>query len=534
MTLSRTLFLCFFVAGSSLAPAARDATFIDVFLDHATDPAKGPEVTVPYDTSELRFFVDPRSLRVRYKLEGLDHNWQKRPDEMNFMVRFVNKNGDQILQKYFPTIGQSEGWNGSVEHSEFTSRTGAVTVPPDAEYVSIAMSSSGPASAVGILAISGITVTSVPAAGETPKVFLDDSRIPGSLVPNWVKSGTHPSMASMIHPTDDVRGSPIFVIVDDDIKAHADWATELYALPKVTPGEILEVRWKEAYSIGAGGSFSVNYERLPPGSYRFVVEELANTGVPLRQTSSVIIDVQRPYWKNFWFWAACAVAAPILPILYGRHLIRRRINRHLRHAQLIADERLRIARDLHDDLGTRLSHISLLGAHAGSTIPDQDARATFQQITNMAGELISALSETVWMLNSNNNQLESLVNFLCRLVSELCRLSEIRCRIDALSVTENLSISHEFRHNFSLSVKESVNNALRHSFATEIKMDIKLEGNLLKISVTDNGIGFSRDANKDGSGLKSIAERMTLIRGKCLIEALEEGGLRVSLEAPVS
>lgn len=534
----RTSFLYILLSCPLVAQDARDVTSIEVFVDHSKNSMRGPKVTVPHDTSELSFQVKPKSMRVRYKLEGLDKDWLQRTDEMNFMLRFLNKNGDQILQIYYSTIGESAGWKGSVGQSDFISRREIAVVPQGAEYLSVAISSSGPAEAVGILAVSGITVTSVATGKEPTRNFLIDSRVPGSQTLDWIKSGTHPSMASAMHLESLDGQSPIFVITDDDVTAHADWATGLYALPKVVPGEKLEVRWKEAYSIGLGDAFTMNYERLPPGSYQFLVEDLAVSGAPLHTSSSISVNVPRPYWKSFWFWACCSAVTAILATLGGRHLIRRRINRHLMNAQLIADERLRIARDLHDDLGTRLSHISLLGAHAESTISDDEARTTFRQITNMSGELISALSETVWMLNSKNNELESLVDFLCRLVSELCRLAEIRCRIDAMSVTGNLSISHEFRHNFSLSVKESVNNALKHSSASEIKMKIWLDGPVLKITISDNGVGFRKDGKKDGkrvgSGLESIKQRMASIRGKCSFEILEESGLRVSLEAPLS
>jgi signal transduction histidine kinase len=62
------------------------------------------------------------------------------------------------------------------------------------------------------------------------------------------------------------------------------------------------------------------------------------------------------------------------------------------------------------------------------------------------------------------------VDFLCRLVSELCRLAGIRCRIDAMSAIENVPITHEFRHNMSLAVKEIVNNALKHSGAARASL----------------------------------------------------------------
>ena len=511
------------------AARAEDAT-IGVAINQVATPFSGNRISAPHDVSELTFQVAPRTLRVRYKLEGIDRAWQQQPGEMNFIVRFIKMNGDQTLQVFFPAIGDSAGWKGSVEGSDFVSRREIVIVPPEAEYVSIALSSSGPPNAIGIFAARGITVNPLE---DDARRFLVDSRGFGQANPLWTKSGTHPSMASATGLDEDSGRSPLLYIIDDDLIAHADWATGLYSLPKVVPGERLEVRWEEAYSVGLGGPFSIDYERLPPGAYEFVVEELEVNGVPAGASASVFVEVPRAYWQRWWFWLVCTTGASALAYLWGRHLIRRRINRHLRHAQLIADERLRIARDLHDDLGTRLSHISLLGAHAESNIPDPEARATFRQITGMSGELISALSETVWMLNSNNNHLESLVDFLCRLVAELCRLAEIRCRIDAMPVTEDRPVSHEFRHNFSLSVKEAVNNALRHSQATEIRMKIWMENQILRISVTDNGIGLRDDDMGSGSGLASITQRMASIRGNCSIEPVGSGGLQVLLTAPV-
>ena len=494
----------------------------------------GPHVVVPYGTSEVRFALKPQALRLRYMLEGLEREWHQRTDDMNFMVRFLNKNGDQIVQQLFPSSGQSAGWNGSVETSVFTPRHETVTVPAEAVYLTVAISSAGPAVAVGIFAVSGITITGATRGNDAPRTFMRDSRVPGSDAPCWIKGGIRPSMASGLHVEAGDPGSPVFIIADDDITGHADWATGIYALPKVIPGETLDVCWQETHSIGTGGDFAATYERLPSGSYRFVVESLALSGAPLHVRSVVSLKVPLPYWKDAEFWVGCVAVSAIIFTLAGRQLIRRKINRHLRHAQLITDERLRIARDLHDDFGTRLSHISLLASYAESAVAEPEACATFKQISAMSRELISTLSETVWMLNSNNNELESLVNFLCRLVSELCRLSEIRCRIDAMSVTANRTISHEFRHNVSLAVKETVNNALKHSAASEIHLRIRLEGAVLKITVTDNGIGLTPEANPAGHGLDNIAQRMAAIRGKCALDTLAAGGFSVSLEAPIS
>ena len=530
----RTLTIFLFLFCVQFAKGDPDSTLIELFVDHSATPLHGPDITVPYDSSTLTFSVTPRSPFVRYKLEGIDKDWSIRTGEMFFMVRFLNERGDQLSQMSFPVSGRSEGWKGSLEKSDFTRRKEAFSVPPGAVYLTVAMSSAGPPSVVGVYAVTEINIKSVGDASTPSRVLMADSRAAEPQDHFWIKSGTHPSMGYALHLDDGDKASPVLVIMDDDLTRHADWATDIHALPTITPGEMLEVEWKETYSIGAGGNFTTAYERLPTGPYRFVVEDLSITGDPLNSVTAVSVHVPRPYWKEFWFWGIWAAAAAILSTVVGRQLIRRRINLHLQQAQMIADERLRIARDLHDDLGTRLSHISLLGAYAESNSSEDEARTSFRQITTMSRELISALSETVWMLNPKNNELEALVDFLCRLVSEICRLAEIRCRIDAMSSFLNVAISHEFRHNVSLAVKEAINNVLKHSFATEIKMTIRLDENLLKITIADNGVGISRDKGKTGVGLESISQRMASIRGKCIIRPLENDGLEISLEAPIA
>lgn len=534
MTFVRSISLLLLLSTMGRAPGDLESTTIGVFVDGAKEPLYGTNITVAHDSSSLRFLVNPKVPRVRYKLASLDSKWRERTDEMLFMIRFLKKNGDQISQELFPAVGTSPGWNGSLEMSVFTPRRETVTVPEGANSFSVVISSAGPATLVGVFAVTGITIQSKGQRGVAGVTYMLDSRVPDSRGIVWGKSGTHPTMATALHLDAGDEKPTVFIINDDDIKAHADWITGIRALPTVVPGETLELQWSEVYCAGTGGSFPIVYERLPAGVHRFEVEELSLTGVPLGAITTVAVKVPRPYWQSIWFWAACLSVLAILSTLGGRYLIRKKITRHLEKAQLIADERLRIARDLHDDLGTRLSHISLLSAFAQSGSPNQEVSAHFGQITAMSRELIGALAETVWMLNPKNNELEALVDFLCRLVSELCRLAEIRCRIDALSVIGNVPVSHEFRHNVSLAVKEIVNNALKHSFATEIKMSIQVEGKLLKITVADNGVGITREPGKTSLGLDSISQRMASIRGKCDITPIENDGLRISLEAPIT
>lgn len=516
------------------AVAAEEATSVEVFVGREETSRSGAILTVPAGTDTLRFFVKPKTLLTRYKLEGIDEDWTLLVDAMFLRVVFYNPQGDPVHIAPFPAVGRSAGWKGTVENSDFTSRVETISIPVGATSMSLTMSTAGPASLVGIFAIREASVAAQVKPEGGTKVLMSDSRLLEGPKAVWAKGGTHPSMASKLNPADQKDSSQILMISDDDITAHADWTAHIQIPSDVAAGETLEIRWQEVYSTGLGGSQTAIYERLPAGKYRFVVEDLTLTGDPLQSGAAIELLVPEVFWKSFWFWGATAVVLALISTFTGRSLIRRRIGLHLQQERMISEERQRIALNLHDDIGTRISHISLVASHADNTIRHEKANKAFGQISSMSRDLIGALSESVWMLNPNNDDLESLVDFLYRLVSELCRLKNIRCRVDAVFITQKQAISYEFRHNVSLAVKESVNNVLKHSHATTLDMVIGLEENVLMITIDDNGIGISETSRSTGLGLDSLKRRMKSIGGSCRFEPLAEGGLRIILSAPVA
>ncbi len=506
---------------------------IETFLGASSDSVSSDDIKTDPEVSTVRFQISTPGQRYRYMLQGLDESWITPSEPISVIVRFFDAANDQTGQLLFPVIGSSPGWTGNPEESLFVSRTEVLTVPETAVRLSVVTSSAGPPEALGIIAVRDVNLRRLPEGGNLGHQYITDSGIPGENTADlWGRSGTHPTMAQITGlEGDDAR--PVLLIHDNDTAAHADWVFHTDKLPEIIPGSQLELSWQEAYSTGIGGTVSTTYERIPAGSYRFLSETVSVEGLPTGEISTVRLIVPLPYWKSFWFWGVVAAAVAALSYLWGRRVLRRKINRNIRHAALISEERLRIARDLHDDLGTRLSHISLLGSQSEATVSDPAAKENFQEITSMSGELISALSETVWLLNSKNNDLESLVNFLCRQLGELCKLAGIRCRLDAMSVEETMPISHEFRHNFSLAAKESINNAIKHSGATEIHMNIQAIGKLLRIEIRDDGTGLDTETRSRGNGLESISQRMASIKGTSSIANVKEGGVRVLLEAPI-
>jgi signal transduction histidine kinase len=202
----------------------------------------------------------------------------------------------------------------------------------------------------------------------------------------------------------------------------------------------------------------------------------------------------------------------------------------LKHQRAVEQERLRIAHDIHDDLGARVTQISLVSAMAqdNPSFPEK-ARADFDKISRMSRELVAALYETVWAVNPENDHLEALGNYLCQMVNQLCEGTALRCRFHVLDLPAEVQVSSQTRHNISLTVKEAVHNIIKHARASEVTLHMVFTDGFLEVSVHDDGSGFQPADNIPGNGLSNMKQRMQNIGGNCFVESKPGGGTTVHL-----
>ena len=151
-------------------------------------------------------------------------------------------------------------------------------------------------------------------------------------------------------------------------------------------------------------------------------------------------------------------------------------------------ERARIAKDLHDDLGTRLTKIVLLSglAQRDRALPEK-AVEHLRKLSTAARHVINALDETVWAVNPRNDTLAHLINYIGQFAVEFLKTAEIRCRIDLPERPPRCIVPAAARHNLFMAVKEALNNIVRHSNATEVNLRIAITPDWLEICVEDNG-----------------------------------------------
>jgi signal transduction histidine kinase len=196
----------------------------------------------------------------------------------------------------------------------------------------------------------------------------------------------------------------------------------------------------------------------------------------------------------------------------------------------LEQERARIAQDLHDELGSHLTRISLLGGllKADKDSPDQIA-VHAGKISQSADQTVRALEEIVWAVRPDSDTLQSLVDYMAHFANEIFEGNSIRCRLDFPNNLPAMPLPPDVRHNIFLIVKEALTNALRHSAAREVQVQLKISGAVLEIVVQDDGKGFNPESLTDErrNELRNMHRRAEAIGGK--MEVQSDRGTSVKL-----
>jgi signal transduction histidine kinase len=199
----------------------------------------------------------------------------------------------------------------------------------------------------------------------------------------------------------------------------------------------------------------------------------------------------------------------------------------------IEQERARIARDLHDDLGSSLTGISMLATSGRvARLSAEASNERLELVAAKARTMVTALDELVWAVNPRNDTLAALAEYLASYAEELLSRTGIRCRIELPLEYPARTIAAEARHNILLAVREALNNAVRHGSPTEVQLELTVVEARLEIRIRDNGSGFDAAQIRHGNGLTNLQERLRKINGSCLIDSVPGSGTMVTLTLP--
>jgi len=279
--------------------------------------------------------------------------------------------------------------------------------------------------------------------------------------------------------------------------------------------------------IKADGQSFVNYSLLPPGSYTFYVYCENIDGVRSKNITSFRIYIKPPFWRTYWFISSGLFLLSLL--LYTLH--RMRVNRILAVEKI----RNRVARDLHDDMGSTLSTINILSTMAKSRLNTDTVKTSeyISKISENSQRMMEAMDDIVWSIKPMNDNMQKITARMREFATSVLEAKDIEVDFDIEERVYDVKLDMESRRDFFLVFKEAINNAAKYSKANKICVVLITKPGRLELTVKDNGKGFIVAEADTGNGLNNMQKRADAMKGTLQIISKQGEGTTVKLTVPV-
>ncbi len=268
------------------------------------------------------------------------------------------------------------------------------------------------------------------------------------------------------------------------------------------------------------------YTNLNPGEYTLYMKAGDSFGNWNEQVLEIKFEVLPTFYQTIGF--KILISLLIAGLLYVLYLYR--INQLL-HLQQV---RNRISADLHDELGSTLSGISIMGSIAQKELTAQHSSVTLvDRIMEDVRQISSSLDDIVWNISPKNDELSSLIARMTRYASELFEAKQIDFKLSVPDRFNDIKLSMEQRRNVYLIFKESVNNLVKYSKCTQAFVSIRMDRRDVFLTIKDNGIGFDPAAPTDRNGIRNLKERSVSLKGVLEIQSVKGEGTVIRLQFPI-
>ena len=192
-----------------------------------------------------------------------------------------------------------------------------------------------------------------------------------------------------------------------------------------------------------------------------------------------------------------------------------------------------IAQDLHDDIGSTLSSISILSNLALKEKNADQTMSTMHEIKDSSVMLMEKMDDIVWSINPRNDSLENLLSRIRRFATTLFEAKNIDYSIIIPDSIHELNLPIEWRQHIYLILKEAINNLVKYSEATQAGIEVGYQQGWLELELNDNGRGFDSSRTLTGNGLLSMRHRAEEMRAELTVHSTEGQGCQVKLRLKI-
>ncbi len=268
---------------------------------------------------------------------------------------------------------------------------------------------------------------------------------------------------------------------------------------------------------------TASYTNLDPGEYIFKVKASNNDGVWNEKGTSLKIYIAAPFWQKWWFFLLCTVF--VSGIFYLVYYIR------LRTIIKMQEVRNKISQDLHDNIGSTLSSISIYSEVAKKLVGEKvpESVSVLQGLGESATTAMDNMSDIVWALNTKNDSFTSILERLQIFSGQLFEIKNINGHYKVCDGVDELKLPTQYIKNIYLILKEAVNNVAKYSRAKNCYITITKNEKQLSIEVKDDGIGMAENSKSlGGNGIINMKQRAKELGGSLLVLSKENEGTSIS------
>jgi ligand-binding sensor domain-containing protein/two-component sensor histidine kinase len=279
---------------------------------------------------------------------------------------------------------------------------------------------------------------------------------------------------------------------------------------------------------------AVNFANLSPGQYRFVVQAVSADGTVSLTPATVAFTILPPIWQRWWVLT--------LAVIIGGLAIHRIYRYRVSHLLELERVRTRIAADLHDDIGSSLSRMAILGEVVKQRVAPTNPESA-EMLTHMAGmarELVDTMSDVVWSIDPRRDNLNTLILRIGKFASDMLDPHGIACHLQTPLDSEKVKLSPEQRRHLFLIFKEAINNLVRHAECRSVWLTINIADHQLVAEIRDDGRGFTpaepgeaEKQSREGHGLENLRARAAALGGQLQVISAPDQGTRLTLTVPL-
>ena len=310
--------------------------------------------------------------------------------------------------------------------------------------------------------------------------------------------------------------------------------------PEETQTKFKLIGKDDNWSPGTTADGFAKYSNLAPGSYTFSILGANADGVWNPKPRNIQITIHPPWYATWWartlgIFLIAGIIYLTFRTYYKRQLREKDLqlrekNLIISKQQALADERTRIASEMHDDLGGGLTTIRFLSQKILQKSSDITIKSQITKIVHQSETLVNNMGEIIWAMNAGFDTLQSLISYTRRYANTYLEDYNISLDFEVEGSTKNIKLTGAERRNIFLIIKESLHNTVKHAEASQVSIIYEI-GKELMIRFKDNGKGLE-DSNILGNGLSNMKNRIQKISGSIVFA--NSDGLEIILHVPLN